>query len=754
MERDDTHSRLDYRAIVENVPAIAFIAGTGENGTWRYVNEWIETILGFTAQEWIRDPTLWARQLHPDDRAKTIAGEAREVEAAMHKQPPFQARQASSFFVDYRMLHKDGHVVWIRDSSVLVPGADGELLWHGVLLDISDQKQIEAEFARQSAAQAAVAQLGEHALERRPIQELLAEACEAAVRVLEIEVGLVIQVRDDEDTLDTRAYRSVLTTPPLLHHVGIDPNTQLATALSTGRPCVVEDWETEKKLTIASGQALMKARSGIISRIEGPERPWGCFVVNSTRPRHYAAPDVSFIQSLANILADAIERQDAEEAIEHRSLHDALTGLPNRTLFADRLEQAFERLRRRRNALASILFIDVDHFKHINDTLGHQAGDELLIAVAQRIHEAVRPTDTVARRSGDEFVVLLDEIASERDAIATAERIAAGFSRPFVLGSSTHFVTASLGIALADGYMSPGELLENADAAMYRAKERGRARYELFDEDMRVRAMARMRIESDLTRAIDHGELRLVYQPVVELHDESIRGVEALLRWDHPQRGAIPPDEFIPVAEESGLIDRIGRWVIEEALRSAATWHKLCPDVAPLLMGINVATHQLLNPRFAGMLSEQIAASGVPPSSVCLEFSERVLLDEAEPVRKALRALSDLGVALVLDDFGTGESSLTHLANLPLRTLKVDRTFVSRLGSDSIDGQVAQALIAVGQALSLRVLGEGAETPEQLIELRRLGCHSAQGYVFSPPVADHEISAMLQAGGRLLRTLS
>jgi len=754
MERDDTHSRLDYRAIVENVPAIAFIAGTGENGTWRYVNEWIEPILGFTAEEWVGDPTLWARQLHPDDRAKTIAGEAREVQAAIEKQPPFQAQHASSFFVDYRMLHKDGHVVWIRDSSVLVPDADGDLLWHGVLLDISDQKQIEAEFARQSAAQAAVAQLGEHALERRPIQELLAEACEAAVRVLEIEVALVIQVRDDEDTLDIRAYRSILTTPPLLHHVGIDPNTQLATALGTGRPCVVEDWETEEKLTIASGQALMKARSGIISRIEGPERAWGCFVVNSTNPRRYSAPDVSFIQSLANILADAIERQDAEDAIEHRSLHDALTGLPNRTLFADRLEQAFERLRRRTNALASILFIDVDHFKLINDTLGHQAGDELLIAVAQRIHEAVRPTDTVARRSGDEFVVLLDEIVSERDAIATAERIAAGFSRPFVLGSSTHFVTASLGIALADGYMSPSELLENADAAMYRAKERGRARYELFDEDMRVRAMARMRIESDLTRALDHGELRLVYQPVVELGDESIRGVEALLRWDHPQRGSIPPDEFIPVAEDSGLIDRIGRWVIEEALRSAAIWHKLCPDVAPLLMGINVATHQLLNPRFAGMLSEQIAASGVPPSSVCLEFSERVLLDEAEPVRKALRALSDLGVALVLDDFGTGESSLTHLASLPLRTLKVDRTFVSELGSKSVDDQVAQALIAVGQALSLRVLGEGAETPEQVVELRRLGCHSAQGYVFSPPVADHEISAMLEAGGRLLRTLT
>jgi diguanylate cyclase (GGDEF)-like protein/PAS domain S-box-containing protein len=752
MERDDPHAELDYRAIVENVPAIAFIAGTGEHGVWHYVNESIEPILGFTAQEWVGDPTIWARQLHPDDRAKTIAGEELELQTALANGSTLGARQTGPLFVDYRMLHKDGHVVWIRDSSVLVPDANGELLWHGVLFDISDQKQIEAEFARQSAAQAAVAQLGEHALERRPIQELLAEACGAAVRVLEIEVALVIQVRE-EDTLDIRAYSSTLETAPLLHRVGIDPDTQLATALRTGKPSVVEDWKQEGELVLSAGQAAMQARSAVIARVEGPERPWGCFVVNSTSARRYSPPDVSFIQSLANILADAIERKDAEDAIQHRSLHDALTGLPNRTLFADRLEQAFERLRRRRNALASILFIDVDHFKQINDTLGHQAGDELLIAVAQRLHEAVRPTDTVARRSGDEFVVLLDEISSERDAIATAERIAAGFSRPFVLGSSTHFVTASLGIALAEGHMSPSELLENADAAMYRAKERGRARYELFDEDMRVRAMARLRIESDLTRAIDHGELRLVYQPVVELSDESIRGVEALLRWDHPHRGAIAPDEFIPVAEESGLIDRIGRWVIEEALRAAAHWHKLRPDSAPLLVGVNVSTHQLLNPRFAGMLSEQIEAAGVAPSTLCLEFSEHVLLDEAEPVRKALRALSDLGVALVLDDFGTGESSLTHLTSLPLRTLKVDRTFVSELGTKSDDGQVAQALIAVGQALSLRVLGEGAETTDQLIELRRLGCHSAQGYVFAPPVPAHEITAMLQAGGRLLRTL-
>jgi diguanylate cyclase (GGDEF)-like protein/PAS domain S-box-containing protein len=754
MESADPQFKIDYRAIVENVPAIAFVAGVGEFATWHYVNEWIEPILGFTAQEWLGDPMIWSRQLHPDDRATTIAAEALEARAARGQALPAGSEQAAPLYLDYRMLHKDGHIVWIRDSSVLVPDASGELLWHGVLLDISDRKQIEAELARQSAAQAAVAQLGEHALERRPVQELLAEACEAAARVLEVEVALVVQARDDEDTLDVRASMTTLTYElPVMHQVGIDPNTQFAVALRTGRPVAVDDWEQERELNMSSGQAAIKARSSVMNRIEGPERPWGCFVVSSTSARHYSPSDISFIQSLVNILADAIERLDAEDAIEHRSLHDSLTGLPNRTLFADRLEQAFERLRRHPNAHASILFIDIDHFKQINDTLGHQAGDELLMAVAQRLHEAVRPTDTVARRSGDEFVVLLDEIGSERDAITAAERIAASFSRPFVLGATTQFVTASLGIALADGYMSPSELLENADAAMYRAKERGRARYELFDEGMRVRAVARMRLESDLARALDQRELRLVYQPVVELSTESISGVEALLRWDHPQRGTIPPGEFIQVAEDCGLIDRIGYWVIEEALRAVGRWHRQRPDAAPLLIGINVATPQLLDPHFAEMLSEQITAFGVAASSVCLEFSERVLLNDAAPVRRALRALYDLGVALVLDDFGTGESSLTHLANLPLRTLKIDRTFVSRLGTDGADHQVVRALVAVGQALSLRVVGKGAETTEQVGELRRLGCVAAQGYVFSPPVPEHEITAMLQSGARLAPTL-
>ena len=288
-------------------------------------------------------------------------------------------------------------------------------------------------------------------------------------------------------------------------------------------------------------------RSSIGVRIEGPEQSLGDLPRDlEPAERLLGVGRSTSWSSIANVLADAIERQQAEDAMEHRALHDPLTGLPNRVLFTDRLEQAFERVRRHPRSLAAILFIDVDHFKQVNDTLGHQAGDELLVGVATRLREAVRPTDTVARFGGDEFGLLLEEVGSERDAIATAERIAAGFARPFVLDSGSQFVTASIGIALADGHEEPQALLRDADAAMYRAKERGRARYELFDEDLRARALARVRMENDLRRAIDLNELRLVYQPVVTLRDEQMAAVEALLRWEHPQRGAMLAERVHP----------------------------------------------------------------------------------------------------------------------------------------------------------------------------------------------------------------
>jgi diguanylate cyclase (GGDEF)-like protein len=571
---------------------------------------------------------------------------------------------------------------------------------------------------------------------------------------LGIDAVLVSQAGDDGRSLELRAEYGWISDESLRHHLKVEPRSAADAALLTGKPVLVQSWDEETQLKPSQPMVVSGIKSSISVRIEGSSNPWGMFGAFSRRPNAFTEHDVNFVVALANILADAIERQDAEDALEHRALHDLLTGLPNRSLFTDRLEQALERVRRHPGSLAAILFIDVDHFKQVNDSLGHQAGDDLLINVANRLREAVRPTDTVARFGGDEFGLLLEEIASERVAIATAERIAASFARPFVLDSGSQFITASIGIALADGHQEADALLRDADAAMYRAKQRGRARYDVFDDDLRMRALARGRTENELRRALDFHELRVVYQPVVDLKEERITGVEALLRWDHPQRGLVMPGEFIAVAEESGMIERIGQWVLEEALREAARWEQTRPDDAPLRVGVNVSVQQLQNPRFPDSVADAIKSAGIEAQTLALELDESVLRDEAEQMRSTLRLLKRIGVRLAVHDFGTGDSSLRQLAALPIDTIKVERRFVAALGTEDATSPIAQAVIATGSALGLRVIGAGAESREQVDHLRRLGCTDVQGFLYAEPLPASEISALLAAGGELKRTVN
>ena len=753
MGTEKPQTGVDYQAIVETVPAIVFVAATGPNGVWHYVNEWIEPILGFTVEEWTGDENLWSRQLHPEDRQLALDDEASEVIAAQAAAVAGDEYHSGTFYLDYRMLHKDGHVVWIRDSSVLVRTPDGTLLWHGIMLDITDQKLIEKQLERQSAAQAAVARLGELALGGMEITDLLQQACRVTTNVLGVDAAAASQVGEDGQSLDVRADYGWPGPDARPEHHGIDPRGPGAQALLTGKPLLIQDLAAQANSTPSVLLTSAGIKSVISVRIEGPLHPWGVFGVFSRLANAFSERDVNFVVAVANILADAIERQEAEDAMEHRALHDLLTSLPNRSLFTDRLEQALERVRRHPGSLAAILFIDVDHFKQVNDSLGHQAGDDLLINVATRLREAVRPTDTVARFGGDEFGLLLEEIASERVAIATAERIAASFAKPFVLDSGSQFVTASIGIALADGHQEADALLRDADAAMYRAKQRGRARYDVFDDDLRMRALARGRTENELRRALDFHELRVVYQPVVDLRDEHITGVEALVRWDHPQRGLVMPAEFIAVAEESGMIERIGQWVLEEALREAARWEQGRPDDAPLRVGVNVSMQQLQNPRFPDSIADAIKISGIEAQTLALELDESVLRDEAEQMRSTLRLLKRIGVRLAVHDFGTGDSSLRQLAALPIDTIKVERRFVAALGTEDATSPIAQAVIATGSALGLRVIGAGAESREQVEHLRRLGCTDVQGFLYAEAQPAAQISAMLAAGGELKRTV-
>jgi len=447
-----------------------------------------------------------------------------------------------------------------------------------------------------------------------------------------------------------------------------------------------------------------------------------------------------------------VERELTNDDIRHRALHDPLTGLPNRILFLDRLQQATERLRRHRDSLTAVLALDLDRFKLVNDSLGHKVGDELLAAAAPRLKQAIRSSDTVARFGGDEFGILLEDIGGEHDAIDMAQRIAAVFTRPFVLDGAEHFISTSIGIALAEGGELADDLVRDADAAMHRAKERGGARYELFDELLRGRAISRLRVENDLRRALERDELTLDYQPLVSLRDGSLVSVEALVRWDHPDRGRIPPADFIPVAEENGLIEPIGRWVLDRACRQAARWYRDRPDSPPLSMSVNLSAAQVANRGLADVVAGALRTSGLDPACLALELTESVLVGEDPDLLETLLALKRLGVALVLDDFGTGYSSLSYLTRLPLDALKVDRSFVAGLGVEARDTAVTEAIVAMSRALSLRVVGEGAETAEQVAELRRLGCDLVQGFHISRPVPAAEITRLLTMGpGALLR---
>jgi diguanylate cyclase (GGDEF)-like protein len=460
----------------------------------------------------------------------------------------------------------------------------------------------------------------------------------------------------------------------------------------------------------------------------------------------FSEEDVNFVQSLANVLAEAIDRRAAEDEMRRRALHDPLTLLPNRTLFGDRLAHALLQSRRR-ESLTAVLFCDIDHFKLINDSLGHAAGDELLTGVAPRLKEALRPGDTVARFGGDEFAVLVEDLADEREAVEVAERIGALFTRPFVLSGIEHFVTVSVGIAIA---RKPGErpetLIRDADAAMYRAKERGRGRYEVFDQVMRARAVERLQLENELRRAIGRDELRVHYQPIVSLESGHVVAFEALVRWQHPRRGLIAPADFIPTAEESGTIESLGRWVLECACRQAAEWHAARPDGFPVGMSVNLSARQVSQPDLPDMVAEMLTSTGLEPSSLSLEITESALVEESEAPVQNLTALREMGVRLVIDDFGTGYSSLAYLRRFPLDAIKIDRSFVEGLGVERDSAAIVDALVAMARALSLGVIAEGVETAMQIEELKRLGCRQAQGFFFATPLPAPQVQELMGAG--------
>ena len=445
------------------------------------------------------------------------------------------------------------------------------------------------------------------------------------------------------------------------------------------------------------------------------------------------------------VFLDVSDRKRMENELERLALYDPLTGLPNRALFGDRLRHVLAR--RGRQATTAVYFLDVDRFKRINDSLGHAAGDEVLCEVAERLRSVVRPEDTVARFGGDEFTILCESVGGVLEAVAIADRLQRPLRNPLRAGGAELRLSASIGIALADGNDNGDgqHLIEDADAAMYRAKERGGGRTELFDTAMREGAVQAMRVEQELQRALERGELRLYYQPGVDLASGQLVGAEALVRWEHPQHGLLAPDRFLEVAEETGLIVPLGAWVVKEACNKLAEWQSH-PETADLHLSVNLSARELTHPDVVSTVLGCVRTSQINPRRLTIEVTESTAMADGDTGFRALRDLSEAGLRVAIDDFGTGYSSLEQLRRMPVDIVKVDRSFVAGMSADSIDRELVAAVVGMGRALKLWVVAEGIETADQAEALRELGCQVGQGYLFARPLPAAEIDALLAVG--------
>jgi diguanylate cyclase (GGDEF)-like protein len=640
---------------------------------------------------------------------------------------------------EVRVARADAEIAWVAGTAAAFCNDRGELDGYVFQIqDVSESRRAQLQLERRVAEQAAVAELGARALTGTDVYQLMGEACVVVQAHLGCEYVGITELLPGGDEMLLRAGAGGGMPK---HHVGSlrlpVADSQTAYALRQGAPVVVEELQEETRF-----DSTLAAASGIRSGVCAPIDRVGALWAQTTTGRAFDGQDIGFVHSVANVVAQAIQRQRVEDRARHSALHDPLTGLPNRGLFRDRLEHALAKSGRRASSSA-VLLLDLDNFKVINDTAGHSIGDKLLIAVAERLRGALRDADTLARLGGDEFAVLCEEVAGVEEAVALAERLTAALKPQCRLSGAEYTASASIGIALADGsHASTETIMRDADAAMYRAKERGRGRYELFDERLREQALRRVRLERALRSAIADDHLWLAYQPLVTLANGSIDSAEALLRFTHPELGSVSPAEFIPIAEQSGLIHPLGAWVLQQACRQAAHWNA-DPELRPIDVAINVSAHQLAQPDFPKSVGVALERAGLPAHHLTLELTETALICNSDAPLTALHALKELGVRVVLDDFGTGYSSLSYLERFPLDGLKLDRSFVAGLERNDRARAIFAATIDMATALALPVVAEGVETESHAAIVTELGCAVAQGYHYARPMPAPELHRAL-----------
>ena len=696
-EQRRREAEAKYRTLIEQIPVVTYIEAPGDAGIAGYMSPQIEPIIGYTPAELIGQPDLWFSRLHPDDQSLWT----REIERTNASGAPFH--------LEHRLFARDGREVWLQNDATLVRDDTGTpLFWQGVIVDITERKR--AEVALRDA--------------------------EARYRTLVEQIPAVVYTDRASD-----ASRSLYISPRIADLVGYTPEEWLATPDLWQSLLHPEDRArvvSESNRTDASGAPFsqeyrMLARDGGV-----------VWVREESVLVRDAAGAPRFWQG---IFIDITERKALEAQLAHQAFHDGLTGLPNRALLLDRIQQALA-LAARRATTSAVLFLDLDNFKVVNDTLGHDVGDALLTDVGRRLQACLREGDTAARFGGDEFAVVLADLRDASDAVDVAARIVAAFQRPFVAGDRAFTITTSIGIVLGgEPGVTPEDLLRRADLAMYRAKARGKNRYDTYAAETQASVLARMELLQDLRAAVerdDPGEEFVVhYQPTVALPSGDIVGLEALVRWRRPGRGLVAPAEFIPVAEETGLIVPLGHWVLREACGRARAWQLARPGRLPLKLSVNLSARQFAQRDLAARVVAVLNESGLPPDSLILEITESVMMDDAEETAAGLRALAELGVGLAIDDFGMGYSSLAQIRRFPLDYLKIDRHFVTDLGVDLDDTVIVSGIIGLAHALGMSVVAEGVETPQQMRHLLDLGCDVGQGYYFARPRPPEQIAGLL-----------
>jgi diguanylate cyclase (GGDEF)-like protein/PAS domain S-box-containing protein len=683
---------------------------------WLRVNRAFAQLLGYQAGALVGCPV--ADVIHPDDRAHT---EARR-DAALSGTGPAPR--------EMRFVCSDGSVKYVLSTAALVADEpSAEPYFFSQFHDVTDRR-------RAAAQQAAIARLGHLALDATDARPLSHEAVALIAETMAVDHCSLVGLTPDGQELRFEAWSHSTLPYDLMLPAGA--GSQAGYTLLHDQPVIANDLDTEtrfavpqQKITAGMRRAVsvpVRRRGGSTHVLSAHERP---------RSRRFGEADVRFLEAVANVLASALDRMAAEDELRRRALEDPLTGLANRALLGSQLEHAVHAAARHGDEVA-VLLLDLDRFKYLNDTLGHGAGDGLLREVAMRLRGEMRDEDVVARLGGDEFVVVCTDARGDAAIAEVAQRIVDVVGQPFRVGGRELFVAASVGVAVGGGGASAEGLLRDADAAMYRAKEEGGARYEIFDADLRARLLHRVSTEVELRSALERGELEVQYQPIVELASGHCYAVEALLRWHHPERGLVSPADFVPIAEETDLIVPIGRWVLETACRQGAEWNA---GDAQVSISVNLSPRQVtagLPDDVAGILE----ATGLPADLLMLEITEGLLLDGAGTI-DTVGALREMGVHVALDDFGSGYSSLSYLQTYPIDVVKLDRWFVAPLDESPVTAAVVKAAIDMARALGLRVVAEGVERQEQVDRLRGLGCRYAQGFLFAP-------SLDADAAGRLI----